>query len=136
MVITRSGRKQRDPIAVMLSPEVFEANTVLGPAIESIWANKFCLNSMFSGADSITRSTRLMVVSNSALESSNFRARSASSVSMSPLSASKRSCRRADSSPLDAPSPVLLTMVAATPPRASAPAIPGPIMPVPTTAAV
>ena len=54
--MTRSGRAHLAAIAVTLSPEVLVARTASGPAIRSSRSNRSCLNSMFSGADSITRS--------------------------------------------------------------------------------
>src|SRR4029077_1900221 len=60
---------------------------------------------------------------------------SASPAASKPCSASHDACRRAVSAPRSAPSRVRLNMVDRIPPSASTRAIPGPIMPVPITAA-
>jgi hypothetical protein len=53
-------------MAVMLSPEVFEASTVPGAASPSMRANKSCFQAISSGPDSTTRSADSMAASNPA----------------------------------------------------------------------
>ena len=137
VVNTRSGRVQRAAMAVMLRPEVLDASTASGAARASIRAKSSCFHARSSGPDSTTRSAPAIDWSKSVEPSSSSRARSTSAVPASSLSVSIRPwALRLFQSLCRALRRYGSSRVARIPPRASVRAIPGPIIPVPTTPAV
>src|SRR5579883_1660906 len=90
---------------------------------------------MSSGPDSMTREAAETAASKSAQASSRPRARAMASPGARPFSRRTPASPRALARPAAAVSGARLTMVERTPPKARLRAMPGPIMPVPMTAA-
>jgi len=133
VVITRSGRAHRSAIAVMLNPDVFDVNTAsVNPSIRP---NNSCLNARFSGPDSTTNSAAATSSSNAEEARKCASENATCSAVAKPFAANKANCRRAAASPACALASVLPKITALTPPSVKVIAIPGPIIPVPITAA-
>ena len=122
-------------MAVMLRLEVLEANTVPGDAKASMRVNRLRFHARSSGPDSTTSAAPAIDRSKSAEPVSSSRARSTSTAPAKPLAVSIRPNTLALCTPSAAVCAARLRRVARTPPRARVSAIPGPIIPVPTTLA-